>query len=95
MTNHFSAPSGAVQALAFLGSLLWKIQSIPVDVFVAGLPAHGRLFSQRTTASALHDPSKDAHAFPEAGLEKFAVLPPSGTSLHGKCEASRSVDAAY
>ena len=37
--NNFPAPGGAVQALELLEFLLWKIQSIPVDVFVARPPA--------------------------------------------------------
>jgi hypothetical protein len=75
MPNNFPAPRGAVQALELLEFLLWKIQSIPVDVFVARLPADGGLLAECTAASALHDPLEDAHVFAEAGPEKFAVLP--------------------
>ena len=75
MPNNFPAPGCAVQALELLELLLWKIQSIPVDVFVARLPADGRLFADGTAASPLHDPLEDAHVFAKAGPEKFAVLP--------------------
>src|SRR5580700_11860205 len=75
MPNNFPAPGGAVEALELLEFLLWKIQSNPVDVFVARLPADGGLLAEGTAASALHDPLEDAHVFAEAGPEKFAVLP--------------------
>ena len=52
MPNNFSAPSGAVQALELLEFLLWKIQSIPADVFVPRLPADGGLLAEGTAASA-------------------------------------------
>jgi hypothetical protein len=75
MPNNFPAPGGAVQALELLEFLLWKIQTDPVDVFVARLPTDGGLLAEGTAASALHDPLEDAHVFAEAGPEKFAVLP--------------------
>ena len=33
MPNNFRAPDSAVQVLELLKFLLWKIQSIPVDVY--------------------------------------------------------------
>src|ERR1700760_4153283 len=75
MPNNFPAPGGAVQALEFLEFLLGKIQSIPVDVFVARLPADSRLLAEGTAPSTLHDPLEHAHVFAKAGPEKFAVLP--------------------
>ena len=75
MPNNLPAPGGAVQALEFLEFLLGKIQSIPVDVFVARLPPDGGLLAEGTAASTLHDPLEHPHVFPETGPEKFAILP--------------------
>src|ERR1700736_6377991 len=74
MPNNFPAPGGPIQALEFIEFFLWKIQSIPADVFVARLPAHGGLLAERTATGALHDPFQNAHVFAETGPEKFAVL---------------------
>jgi hypothetical protein len=41
LPNNLRVPGGAVQALELFDFLLWKIHSIPVDVFVARLPADG------------------------------------------------------
>src|ERR1700722_4138511 len=72
--DNFPAPGRAVQALELLEFLFRKIQSIPGKVLVARLPAKGRLLAQCPAASALYDPLEDAHVFPEARPEKFAVL---------------------
>src|SRR5580700_1121426 len=56
LINDFLAPGVAVHLLEFLELLLRKIQSVPVDVFVAWLPAEGGFFAEGTPASAVHDP---------------------------------------
>jgi hypothetical protein len=56
LPNNLRVPGGAVQALELFDFLLWKIHSIPVDVFVARLPADGGFLAKCTAASALQDP---------------------------------------
>src|SRR6476659_988026 len=74
MPDDFPSPGGAIQALKLLESLLWKIQSIPVEVFIAGLPAEGGFLAECPAASPVHDPLEDAHVFAEARPEKCAVF---------------------
>src|SRR5438270_60568 len=73
MSYHFRFPGATIERLKLVKFVLFKFETLPVDVAITGHPADGSFAAGGPAVNAINDPFQDAHILAKAWPNELAI----------------------